>query len=68
MTGRGERNLYRPIYYRTAGGSFVRSRKIEYGVYKQLTKPNNGYIIWVSIDTFEGMSWLKKQKLELKVS
>ena len=31
MTGRGYRNLYRPISYRTAGGSFVRSRKIEYG-------------------------------------
>ena len=36
--------------------------------HKQLTKLNNGYIIWVSIDTLEGMRWLKKQKLELKVS
>ena len=31
--GRGGANLYRPISYRTAGGSFVRSRKIEYGGY-----------------------------------
>ena len=31
MTGRGCANLYRPIALRTAGGSFVRSRKIEYG-------------------------------------
>lgn len=36
--------------------------------YKQLTKPNNGYTIRVSIDTLEETSWLKKQKLELKVS
>ena len=33
-----------------------------------MTKINNRYIIWVSIDTAEEMSWLKKQKLELKVS
>ena len=31
MTGRGYRNLYRPVTYRTAGGSCVCSRKIEYG-------------------------------------
>ena len=36
--------------------------------YKLLTKMNNGYIVLVSIDTSEGVGWLKKQKLELKAS
>ena len=44
MTGRGYPNLYRPISYRTAGGSFVRSRKIEYGGYWQLNIIR--YYIW----------------------
>ena len=35
---------------------------------KQLTKWNNRDTVWVSIDTLEEMGWLKKQKLELKVS
>ena len=32
MTGRGYLNLYRSVSYRTAGGSFVRSREIDMGV------------------------------------
>lgn len=31
MTGRGSANLYRQVFYRTAGGSYVCSREMEDG-------------------------------------
>ena len=31
MTGRGYRNLYRPVFYRTAGGCCVCSREMDDG-------------------------------------
>ena len=38
MTGRGYQNLYRPIAYRTAGGSCVQNREMEDGGMRECCK------------------------------
>ena len=38
MTGRGYPNLYRPIAYRTAGGSCVQNREMEDGGMRECCK------------------------------